>query len=97
MQKADTALAVTVRGSVETSRGARGTHPRIFERHQSGDTVAAHNYFHQVRRAQVFHVMLLEIKSPTVAPHWKDVETLNMFELSARYLRLVDNQSKTGK
>jgi len=25
------------------------------------------------------------------------VATLNMFELWARYLRLVDNQSKTGK
>ena len=40
MQKADTTLAVTVRGSVETSRGARGTHPHIFERHPPGDTVA---------------------------------------------------------
>ena len=53
MQKTESRPAVTVRGSVECSRGAHGTHPRIFERHQSGDTVAARNHFHQVRGAQM--------------------------------------------
>ena len=43
------------------------------------------------------HAMLLGRKSPTAAPHCKDRSTLNMFALWVRYLRLVDNQSKTGK
>jgi len=53
MQKADARLAVTVRGSVETSRGARGTHPHIFERHPPGDTVATNNHFRHVRGAKM--------------------------------------------
>jgi len=39
------------------------------------------------------HAMLLGRKNPAAAPHWKDrftwVETLNMFALSVRYLRLA--------
>ena len=53
MQKVDARLAVTARGSIESSCGAHGTRPRIFERHQSGNTVATHNHFHQVWGAQM--------------------------------------------
>jgi len=53
MQKVDARLAVTARGSVESSHGAHGTRPQIFERHQSGDTVPAHNHVHQMRGAQM--------------------------------------------
>jgi len=53
MQKADTRLAVTMRGSVESSREAHGTHLHIFERHQSGDAVATNNHFGHVQRAKM--------------------------------------------
>ena len=39
--------------TVESSRSARRTRPHIFEGDQSGDTVAAHNQFHQVQGAQM--------------------------------------------
>jgi len=52
-RKAESRLAVMVRGSIKSSRSAHGTHQHIFERHQSGDTVATHNHIHQVRGAKM--------------------------------------------
>ena len=53
MQKADARFAVAVRGSVETGRGAHGTHPHIFERHKPGDAVATKNHFRHVQGAKM--------------------------------------------
>jgi len=44
---------VTVRGSDETGRGARGTHPLICERHRPTDTVVTNNHFRHVWGAKV--------------------------------------------
>jgi len=53
IQKAEARLAMTARGSVESSRCAHGTRPHIFERHQPGNTVATNNHFCHVRGAKV--------------------------------------------
>jgi len=52
-QKDGARLAVTVRGSIENSRGAHRTRQHTLEgvSDQSRHTVAAHNHFHQVQGA----------------------------------------------
>jgi len=98
MQKVDARLAVMARGSVKSSHGARGTCPHIFERYQSGDTVAAQNHVHQMQGAQMRVPCFSEEKAQQLPRIGRtSLVTCNMFELWAKYLRLVDNQSKTGK
>ena len=88
MQKADARLAVMARGSVESSRSAHRTRPHIFERHQSGDTVAAHNHFHQMQGAQMRMPCFSEEKAQqlprigrTVPPEWKSVPNVKIVAL----------------
>ena len=60
--------------------------------------MAAHNHF--VQGAQMRMSCFSEKNAqplPRIGRTSPSEWTLNMFELWARYLRLVDNQSKTGK
>jgi len=98
-QKAEARLAVTARGSVESSCGAHGTRPHIFERRQSGDTEAAHNHFHQARGAQMRMPCFSEEKAQqlprirrTGPPVWRHSM---MFALWVIYLRLVDREMRS--
>jgi len=70
-----------VRGSVESSRGAHGTHPHIFERHQPGDTVATNNHFRHVRGAKMRMSCCSEEKAQQLSHteiYWIEVNLKNL-------------------